>query len=70
MASDSVDLRVRVILVTTRAALRHADGDPGHHRAIVLRGRALLDALRADLDDRAAQAVERGHAQLDELEPI
>jgi hypothetical protein len=63
----SADLKLRVILVTTRAALRHADGDAAQSRAIVARGRALLETLASEGDRPDPPALEAARAELDGL---
>lgn len=68
MPSDSIDLKLRVILVTTRAALRHAAGDGEQRHVIVERGRELVRGLSATADEAARVEIERAHATLDELE--
>lgn len=68
MSSDSIELKLRVILVTTRAALRHATDDPEDRRVIVGRGRDLVTGLGEGADDDARRSIERAHAELDELE--
>jgi hypothetical protein len=68
MASDSIDLRLRVILVTTRAALRHAASDPEQRRSIVRRGQELVEQLAARSGDEDVSALEAAHAELDALE--
>lgn len=70
MPSDSIELKLRVILVTTRAALRHAAGDAEQRRAIVGRGRELVEALGQEAGGTAPDAIEHAHAQLDELERV
>lgn len=67
MGSDPVELKVRVIVVTTRAALRHAGTDARERRAIVMRGRQLLDALEAESRDGDRPLVARARADLDAL---
>jgi hypothetical protein len=68
MASDSVELRLRVILVTTRAALRHAASDPAQRRAIVRRGRELVEELAARSGEEATSALDGARVELDALE--
>ncbi len=68
MPSDSIDLKLRVILVTTRAALRHAAGDAEQQHVIVERGRELVRGLSDTADEAARVEIERAHATLDELE--
>lgn len=68
MSSDSIALKVRVILVTTRAALRHAAGDPEQRSAIVGRGRELVRALGVEVGHAEREEIDRAHAELDELE--
>jgi hypothetical protein len=67
MASGSIDLRLRVIIVTTRAALRHA-ADAEQRRAIVRRGRELVDELAERSDEEGSPALARAHTELDALE--
>lgn len=69
-ATNSVDLKLKVVLVTTRAALRHADGStgPGQRRAIVRRGRALVDHVAQQANGTAGSAVKRARDELDKLE--
>ena len=68
MASDSIDLKLRVVIVTTRAALRHSDDSPEQRRAILARGRELVAAIAADADGQAREAIDGAHAELDALE--
>ena len=63
----SVDLKLRVIVVTTRAALRHADGDPGQTRAIIDRGRSLLETLATDEPTAHREAIDQAVAELEAL---
>jgi hypothetical protein len=63
----SVDLKLRVILVTTRAALRHAGGDPAQAEAIVERGRSLLEGLASEEDGPDPAAIDTARAELDGL---
>lgn len=68
MAHRSVELKLRVVLVTTRAALRHADSVPERRRELVERGRALVEGVAASATDGADRAaVDRAYAELDEL---
>lgn len=67
MERPSVNLKLRVILVTTRAALRHADNDPAQRRAIVERGRSLLDTLASEEDGPDRAAIDAARAELDAL---
>jgi hypothetical protein len=64
---SSVDLKLRVILVTTRAALRHADSDPAQRQAIVERGRSLLEALASEEDGLDLAAIDAARAEMDGL---
>jgi hypothetical protein len=64
---SSVNLKLRVILVTTRAALRHADSDPAQRKAIVERGRSLLEALASEEDGPDLAAIDGARAELDGL---
>lgn len=70
MADASVKLRIRVIVVSTRAALRSlAPGDPQAPR-VVERGRGLLAALESetsDGSDAATQAFEEARSRIDEM---
>ena len=68
MAPVSIELKLRVILVTTRAALRHADRDSEDRRAILRRGRDLVESLATRAGPGADGAIERARAELDELE--
>jgi len=63
----SIDLQLRVILVTTRAALRHAGGDPAERRATLLRGRELIEGLGRRTDPASRPTIEAACAELDEL---
>lgn len=67
MERSSVDLKLRVILVTTRAALRHAGGDPAQAEAIVERGRSLLESLESEDGGPDRAAIEGARAELDGL---
>ncbi len=67
MERSSVDLKLRVILVTTRAALRHADSDPAQRQAIVERGRSLLEALASEEDGLDLAAIDAARAEMDGL---
>ena len=64
---SSTDLKLRVILVTTRAALRHADGDPDQRQAILERGRSLLATLASEEDGPDPAAIDAARAELDRL---
>ena len=64
---SSDDLKLRVILVTTRAALRHADDDPAQAQAIVDRGRSLLDGLASEEDGPDGASIDAARAELDGL---
>ena len=70
MADASVNLRIRVIVVSTRAALRSlAPGDPQGPQ-VVERGRELLAALEAETSngsDAATRAFEHARASIDEM---
>ena len=68
MASDSIDLKLRVVLVTTRAALRHSDGNREQRRAIVARGRELVEAIAADAEGHAGETIDTARSELDALE--
>ncbi|HSK93762.1 MAG TPA: hypothetical protein VLA76_06875 [Candidatus Angelobacter sp.] len=69
MRIESPALRVRVILVTTRAALRHAPADDAQRRAIVGRGRALVDGLAQELNGQLHNGeLDDAYAELDALE--
>lgn len=64
-----IDLKLRVIMVTTRAALRHAPDDPVERRVIVARGRELLTTLAAETTEAdGREAIDRALAELDEME--
>lgn len=55
-----MSLKLRVIVVTTRAALRHAAHDPHQRRQIIARGRALIEGVpvgSAEEADDVAQAL-------------
>jgi hypothetical protein len=67
MSRATVELKVRVILVTTRAALRHAGDDPAERRAVVLRGRELLDALAAETLDGEGAHVASARREMERL---
>ena len=64
---DSVALKIRVILVTTRAALRHAEDHPERRAEVVNRGRALIHQLRAEVPSDSQPAIDRAMAELDRL---
>ena len=63
----SVDLKLRVIVVTTRAALRHTDGDRAQARAIIDRGRAMLETLALHEPTADRSAIDQAVAELDAL---
>ena len=67
--SDSIELKLRVIVVTTRAALRHARGDAGVRREIVGRGQALLDAIESDAGSDERPLIEQARADIEALVP-
>jgi hypothetical protein len=62
--SASVGLRLRVIVVTTRAALRHADDDPAQRMAIIARGQALIGEVTTTTSEEDAD-VAQALAELD-----
>jgi hypothetical protein len=64
---DAVDLQLRVIVVTTRAALRHVDGDPRRRALIIERGRALVEGVAQSVDDGSVDAIDRALAELASL---
>lgn len=64
--SESVSLKLRVIVVTTRAALRHAADDPDQRRQIMGRGRALIEGVPAD-SAMEADDVAQALAELDRM---
>lgn len=66
MEPPSLELKLRVILVTTRAALRHADSGPTQ-RAIVERGRSLLETMRHDEPVANRPAIDQALGELDRL---
>lgn len=70
MADASVKLRIRVIVVSTRAALRSLPpGDPQVPQ-VTERGRELLDALRSDSDGAAREhehEFEAARAEIDAM---
>lgn len=68
MESASIDLKVRVILVTTRAALRHAPRAGDERRAIIRHGHDLIDLLATEPGTDADNVIARAHAELDALE--
>jgi hypothetical protein len=63
---EGIALKVRVVLVTTRAALRHTVGDAAKRRAVIERGRALLDDLRAEHPEDGA-LIDEALADLNSL---
>lgn len=67
MESASIDLKLRVILATTRAALRHAPREGDDRRAIVRRGHDLVDSLAAEHGADTDDVFARAHAELDEM---
>jgi hypothetical protein len=64
--SASVSLRLRVIVVTTRAALRHAADDPSQRMAIIARGQALVGEVAPTTSAEVAD-VGQALAELDRM---
>jgi hypothetical protein len=62
-----VDMQLRVIVVTTRAALRHANDDPLQRAAILARGRSLLESVAERTSGDGRHALDQAFAQLDSL---
>lgn len=62
-----MDMQLRVIVVTTRAALRHADDDPLQRAAILARGRSLLESVAEGAAGDGRQALDQAFAELDSL---
>jgi len=62
-----VDMQLRVIVVTTRAALRHTDDDPLQRAAILARGRSLLESVAERAAGNGRQALDQAFAELDSL---
>lgn len=68
MAHRSIELQLRVVLVSTRAALRHTSGAPEQREAVIDRGRALLaDIAASATGDEDGVAVDEARAELDRL---
>lgn len=72
MGDSSVQLRIRVIVVSTRAALRSLSPEDPQARQVIERGRELLDALRSETDGRAGSrdgggAFDEAVAEIDRM---
>ena len=65
--SATIELKLRVIVITTRAALRHAASDPAQRRAIIERGKSLLEALALDEPAAHRPAIDQAFAEVDRL---
>ena len=70
MGSAALGLELRVVLVTTRAALRHVGSDDdGQRAAIIDRGRSLIEgiAARSNADGEQRATIDQALAELDSL---